>query len=35
MKNDWLAFSSEWNPESRTFMGAFVKKWYLDEIPQF
>jgi lipopolysaccharide/colanic/teichoic acid biosynthesis glycosyltransferase len=35
LKNDWLAFSSEWTPESRTFMGAFVKKWYLDEIPQF
>ena len=34
-KNDWLAYSSEWNDESRTIMGTFVKKWYLDEIPQF
>ena len=22
-------------PESRTYTGAFVKKWYLDELPQF
>ena len=34
-KHDWIAFSNEWSPESRTFVGAFVKKWYLDEIPQF
>lgn len=34
-KNDWIAFSAEWTPESRTYMGAFVKKWYLDELPQF
>ncbi len=33
--NDWAAFSAEWNEESRTKVGAFVKKWYLDEIPQF
>ena len=33
--NDWLAFSAEWSPESRTIVGSFVKKWYLDELPQF
>ena len=34
-RHDWIAFSAEWNPESRTYLGAFVKKWYLDELPQF
>lgn len=34
-KNEWLAFSAEWTPDSRTYVGAFVKKWYLDELPQF
>lgn len=34
-KHDWLAFSAEWTPESRTYTGAFAKKWYLDELPQF
>lgn len=34
-KHDWKAFSAEWTPESRTIVGAFVKKWYLDELPQF
>lgn len=34
-KHDWLAYSAEWSPESRTIVGAFVKKWYLDELPQF
>lgn len=33
--NDWIAFSAEWTPESRTYVGTFVKKWYLDELPQF
>ena len=33
--NDWIAFSAEWTPESRTYVGSFVKKWYLDELPQF
>ena len=33
-KGDWHAFSNEWDPKSRTFLGRFVKKFYLDEIPQ-
>lgn len=33
--HDWLAYSAEWTSESRTFTGSFVKKWYLDELPQF
>lgn len=34
-KGDWHAFKNEWMPESRTYLGKFVKKFYLDEIPQF
>ena len=34
-RGDWIAYAAEWNDESRTFVGAFVKKFYLDEIPQF
>ena len=34
-RHDWIAFSSEWTAESRTYVGAFAKKWYLDELPQF
>lgn len=32
--NEWIAFSAEWTPDSRTYVGSFVKKWYLDELPQ-
>jgi lipopolysaccharide/colanic/teichoic acid biosynthesis glycosyltransferase len=32
---DWLAYSSEWTPESSTFMGSIVKKYYQDGPPQF
>jgi lipopolysaccharide/colanic/teichoic acid biosynthesis glycosyltransferase len=32
---DWHAFKNEWMPEARTNLGNFVKKFYLDEIPQF
>lgn len=34
-RGDWIAFSAEWNEDSRTYVGSFVKKFYLDEIPQF
>ena len=34
-KGDWHAYQNEWMPEARTYLGAFVKKFYLDEIPQF
>ena len=34
-RGDWHAFSAEWSPESRTHVGHFVKKFYLDELPQF
>jgi len=34
-RGDWHAFSAEWTPESRTHTGHFVKKFYLDELPQF
>jgi lipopolysaccharide/colanic/teichoic acid biosynthesis glycosyltransferase len=34
-RHDWLAYAGEWTPESRTWVGRFVKKFYLDELPQF
>jgi lipopolysaccharide/colanic/teichoic acid biosynthesis glycosyltransferase len=34
-RGDWIAYSAEWNENSRTVVGALVKKFYLDEIPQF
>ena len=34
-KHEWIAFSAEWTPDSRTHVGAFAKKCYLDELPQF
>ena len=35
MRGDWLAYSAEWTPESRTHVGQIVKMFYLDELPQF
>ena len=34
-RGDWHAWSAEWTPDSRTHVGHFVKKFYLDELPQF
>jgi lipopolysaccharide/colanic/teichoic acid biosynthesis glycosyltransferase len=34
-RHDWIAYSAEWTPVSRTYVGQFVKKYYLDELPQF
>jgi lipopolysaccharide/colanic/teichoic acid biosynthesis glycosyltransferase len=34
-RGDWIAYSAEWTPDSRTHVGEFVKKFYLDELPQF
>jgi lipopolysaccharide/colanic/teichoic acid biosynthesis glycosyltransferase len=34
-RGDWIAYSAEWSPKSRTYVGQFVKKFYLDELPQF
>jgi lipopolysaccharide/colanic/teichoic acid biosynthesis glycosyltransferase len=34
-RGDWLAYSAEWKPETRTRTGRLVKKFYLDELPQF
>ena len=34
-RHNWIAFSAEWTPDSRTIVGGFAKKWYLDELPQF
>ena len=34
-QNDWRGFISEWSPETRTRTGNLVKKFYLDELPQF
>lgn len=34
-RHEWIAFSAEWTPDSRTYVGQFVKKFYLDELPQF
>jgi len=31
---DWIAYAAEWMPQSRTYVGSFAKKYYLDEIPQ-
>ncbi len=34
-RHDWIAFAAEWNADSRTFVGAVAKRFYLDELPQF
>lgn len=34
LTGSWLAYSKEWDPACRTYTGSFVKKFYLDELPQ-
>jgi lipopolysaccharide/colanic/teichoic acid biosynthesis glycosyltransferase len=34
-KGEWIAYAKEWNPSCRTYTGNFVKKFYIDELPQF
>ena len=34
-RHDWIAYSAEWNADSRTIVGQVAKKFYLDELPQF
>jgi len=34
-KGDWHAWAGEWTPDCRTYVGRFVKKFYLDELLQF
>jgi lipopolysaccharide/colanic/teichoic acid biosynthesis glycosyltransferase len=34
-RHDWIAYSAEWTPDSRTYVGQFAKKFYMDELPQF
>jgi lipopolysaccharide/colanic/teichoic acid biosynthesis glycosyltransferase len=34
-RGDWHAYSAEWSPDTQTHVGHFVKKFYLDELPQF
>ena len=33
-RGDWHAYAREWTPASLTYVGRFVKKTYLDELPQ-
>ena len=34
-EHEWEAYQQEWKKGARTLVGSYVKKYYLDEIPQF
>jgi lipopolysaccharide/colanic/teichoic acid biosynthesis glycosyltransferase len=34
VEGDWRAYSAEWTPGCRTYLGHFLKSCYLDELPQ-
>ena len=34
-EHQWEAYQQEWKKGARTLVGSYVKKYYLDEIPQF
>lgn len=34
LQNEWRAYSAEWKPECRTYLGGLLKSFYLDELPQ-
>jgi len=34
-RHDWVAYVAEWDPSKRTYVGEFIKQYYLDELPQF
>jgi lipopolysaccharide/colanic/teichoic acid biosynthesis glycosyltransferase len=34
LAGDWRAYAAEWDPRCRTYLGRFLKKYYLDELPQ-
>ncbi|MGX4771134.1 sugar transferase [Bradyrhizobium guangdongense] len=31
---EWRAYAAEWDPKCRTYLGQFLKRYYLDELPQ-
>lgn len=33
--HDWMSYSKEWDKSARTYTGKLIKKYYLDELPQF
>jgi lipopolysaccharide/colanic/teichoic acid biosynthesis glycosyltransferase len=34
LRGDWQAYSAEWRADSHTYLGVYLKMFYLDELPQ-